>query len=79
MPLEQINNKYEIQIAKVENGFIVRAGCKVFVFSNQDELLNELKAYLSGEMTKLTEKYLKPGNMPNAAETCIGGLPGSGY
>ena len=51
--------KYLANIASVENGYLVEVGCKHFVFEKREELIKELDAYLSGKLTKLTEKYEK--------------------
>lgn len=37
---------YKVLIDKVENGFLVKAGCKVFVFQTYKQLEKELKKYL---------------------------------
>ena len=52
-------NVYDVHLVKAENGFIIRVGCKVFVFEKLTDLNTELTAYLSGQTTKLSEKYLK--------------------
>lgn len=48
---------YEVQIGNVENGFIVRVGCKVFVFNDWNVLYKELDAYFTGRDTELNRKF----------------------
>lgn len=47
---------YEITIAEVENGYVARAGCKLFVFETWENLNKELTAYANGKETELTKR-----------------------
>ena len=49
--------RYEVQLAKAENGFVCRVGCKVFVFEKWEELNKELSAYMTNQETELIRKY----------------------
>lgn len=60
---------YEVTIAGADNGYIVRVGCKVLVFKNSEELIEEFAAYVRGEKTALS-KELNPevAEIPTCAE-----------
>jgi len=55
---------YTVKIDKVENGFIVRAGCKNFVFQTYKRLEKELKKYLEDP-----EGYIKKHRYGECAES----------
>ncbi len=61
--------QYEVTICEVENGFVVRVGCKLFAFANYEEMEMELRAYAHGEKTELTARIEKE------TPTCEGGPP----
>ena len=51
---------HELRITKVDNGWIVKAGCMTFVFDNVDKLAVEISRYLHNpnEVAKeYSEKY----------------------
>ena len=60
--------KWEVTIAEVENGYVVRVGCKLFVFPDWEALYNELNTYIKGGKSKLSEKVTKD----MTADTCEG-------
>lgn len=39
------SKNYEVRIQKVENGFIVEVGCKTFVLTTTEELVNNLELF----------------------------------
>ena len=51
--------KWEVTIAEVDNGYVVRVGCKLFVFELWSTLMGELNCYAKGEKTNLSESVLK--------------------
>lgn len=66
------------------NGYVVNVGCKVFVFSDRDVLLQELEAYLQNPETvtkTYSEKYRwsipEPGE-PTIASRLQGSYMGGG-
>jgi len=56
---------YPVKIAKVENGFIAKAGCKTLVFETYKTLEKELREYL-----KDPDKYMKKKGYPTDPE-CV--------
>jgi len=51
-----ITMKHNVTIQEVDNGYVVRVGCKVLVFEDSVDLLTELRAYIAGEETKLSKR-----------------------
>lgn len=69
----------EITITEVTNGYLVRIGCCVFVFK-QDELLGELNGYIR-EPHETEKRYMKKYGIRVGAEvgmTVIGACGGGG-
>jgi len=60
--------KWEVTIAEVENGYVVRVGCKLFVCQDWDFLVRELSAYAAGKKTQFAEEVMK--GMPTPNEEC---------
>jgi len=48
--------RWDVTIAEVENGYVARVGCKLFVFSSWEKLSKELEAYAKGGNTELSER-----------------------
>ena len=65
--------QYEVTICEVENGFIVRAGCKLFAFAGYEEMEKELRAYAHGEKTELIAQIEKeaPPLAEAEAQDCL--------
>ncbi len=42
---------YQVTIQQVENGFLVRVGCKIFVCEEWAKIAEQLGAYFAGEET----------------------------
>jgi hypothetical protein len=61
--------KWEVTIAEVENGYVARVGCKLFVFPNWFALEKELTAYAHGEKTQLSEQIKKVLRQDETCET----------
>lgn len=57
---------HELRISKVDNGWIVKAGCMTFVFDDPNKLAVEITRYLNDPHAVIDE-YLKKYNTPNAA------------
>jgi acyl-coenzyme A synthetase/AMP-(fatty) acid ligase len=49
-------NYYDITIKKVNNGFVVTAGCVTLVFKTEKEMFAEMKAYWK-DPEKVRKKY----------------------
>jgi len=52
--LEYPSQIYEIRIQKAENGYIVSAGCRTFVFEDLGRMMDNIQSYLinPGEVAK---------------------------
>lgn len=61
--------QWEVTICEVENGYVARVGCKLFVFNEWKQLLSELEAYRKGEKTKLS-KQAQPECVQTAPQPC---------
>lgn len=61
--------KWEVTIAEVENGYVVRVGCKLFVFTDWEAFNKELYAYAAGKSTELAGRVLK--DMPTANDEAM--------
>ncbi len=51
--------QHQVTIQEVDNGYVVRVGCKLVVFEDKATLLMELKACLNGKETELSERLKK--------------------
>lgn len=49
--------QYQVTLQEVDNGYVVRVGCKLLVFEDRQKLLNELTAHIKGEETELSKKF----------------------
>lgn len=59
---------WEVTILEVDNGYVVKVGCKTLVFESQEVLITELDAYMKGKETKLSEDLKKEFNQAPTAE-----------
>jgi len=64
---------YEVSLSGADNGYIARIGCKTLVFKETelDEMLADLKIYLTGGSSKLYAKYF-PKELPDRGELVSG-------
>lgn len=58
--------QYQVTIQEVDNGYVVRAGCKLVVFEDKATLFAELKAYFGGKETELSEQLKKDATADQA-------------
>lgn len=54
---------WNVTICEVENGYLVKVGCKYVVFSSMNELLEELRLYMEGEPSDLIGKVKKSAGL----------------
>lgn len=57
---------WDVTISEAENGYMVRVGCRLFVFETGDRLLAELTAYMNGTETPLSKRIRE--EMPTCQE-----------
>jgi hypothetical protein len=62
---------WDVTICEVENGYVARVGCKLFVFNSWEKLNQELYAYATGEETELAEQVKK--ELPQEPTCAVGG------
>ena len=51
--------QWDVTIGEAENGYLAKCGCKLFVFTDRQTLLDELVAYMDGKDTALSEQIKK--------------------
>lgn len=51
--------QYSVTIYEVDNGYLVKVGCKRLVFKDISELMHELSCYATGAVTPLSKELTK--------------------
>lgn len=72
-----MKTNYQVTIQEVENGYVVRVGCKMLVFTDYETLQKEQVAYFAGEKTELSSRLMKNESATACVEAPIdpsGGL-----
>lgn len=49
---------YQVTIQAVENGFVVRVGCRLFVSEKWDNVAEQLTAYFTGQETEFIKAQI---------------------
>ena len=54
---------YQVTIQAVENGFVVRVGCRLFVSENWEKVAEQLNAYFTGQETEFIKQAISSGDI----------------
>ena len=74
MVITGVKAQYEVAIKQVENGLVVRVGCKHFVFEDVDKMVVELRAYLQGQETELSRRVNREPCAPLPMQAATSGF-----